>query len=58
MDGAFTIYAGGRLPVLFNFEDVGAGTPVKDSDDSLTTQSGSIAVQTPAGTKYIALYNQ
>lgn len=53
-DGCWTIYTGGRLPVLFNFED--AAGFLKDSDDSLVTQSGSIKVTTPAGTKYIPLY--
>lgn len=54
--GVWTIYSGGRLPVLFNFEDVIAGGFLKDSDDSLVTQSGSLKVTTPAGTKYIPLY--
>lgn len=54
-DGCFTIYNGGRLPVLFNFED--AAGFLTDADASLVTQSGAIAVTTPAGTKYIPLYN-
>lgn len=55
IDGAWTIYNGGRLPVLFNFED--AAGFLTDADASLTVQSGAIAVKTPAGTKYIPLYN-
>lgn len=54
-DGAITIYTGGRLPVLFNFED--AAGFLTDSDASLAVQSGALAVTTPAGTKYIPLYN-
>ena len=55
IDGLFTIYQGGRTPVLFNFED--ASGCLADADASLTVQSGAIAVKTPAGTKYIPLYN-
>lgn len=55
IDGCFTIYTGGRLPVLFNIED--AAGFLTDADASLVTQSGAIAVKTPAGTKYIPLYN-
>lgn len=54
-DGAITVYTGGRMPVLFNFED--AAGFLTDSTLALTTQSGAIAVSTPAGTKYIALYD-
>ena len=56
-DGAITIYSGGRLPVLFNFEDVVGGGFLTDADASLVTQSGALKVVTPAGTKYIPLYN-
>lgn len=54
-DGAFTVYNGGRMPVLFNFED--AAGFLTDSDGSHSVASGAIAVKTPAGTKYIVLYN-
>lgn len=54
-DGAITVYNGGRMPVLFNFED--AAGFLTDSDGSHTVASGAIAVKTPAGTKYIVLYN-
>lgn len=54
-DGAITIYNGGRMPVLFNFED--AAGFLTDSDGSHSVASGAIAVKTPAGTKYIVLYN-
>jgi hypothetical protein len=53
-DGVFTIYNGGRMPVLFNFED--AAGFLTDSDASKSTAAGAIAVETPAGTKYIVLY--
>jgi len=55
IDGVWTIYQGGRTPVLINFED--ASGCLTDADASLATQSGAIAVKTPAGTKYIPLYN-
>lgn len=55
IDGVWSIYTGGRLPVLFNFED--AAGFLTDSDASLTVQSGALAVTTPAGTKYIPLYD-
>lgn len=54
-DGAITVYNGGRMPVLINFED--AAGCLNDTSDSLVTQSGSIAISTPAGTKYLALYD-
>lgn len=54
-DGAITVYNGGRMPVLFNFED--AAGFLTDSDGSHSVASGAIAVKTPAGTKYIVLYN-
>lgn len=54
-DGAITVYNGGRMPVLFNFED--AAGFLTDSDGSHTVASGAIAVKTPAGTKYIVLYD-
>ena len=56
IDGVFTIYSGGRLPVLFNFEDVVGGGFLTDADASKSTAAGAIAVKTPAGTKYIVLY--
>lgn len=34
-----------------------SGKPLYDATLGLTTQNGAIAVQTPAGTKYIPLYN-
>jgi hypothetical protein len=55
-DGVFTIYSGGRMPILFNFEDVIAGGFLTDADASKTTPAGALAVTTPAGTKYIVLY--
>ena len=54
-DGAITVYNGGRMPVLFNFED--AAGFLTDVDGSHSTASGAIAVKTPAGTKYIVLYD-
>lgn len=54
-DGAITVYNGGRMPVLFNFED--AAGFLTDSDGSHSVASGAIAVKTPAGTKYIVLYD-
>jgi len=53
LDGCWTIYNGGRLPVLFNFED--AAGFLTDTGDAGSTKAGKIAVQTPAGTKYIQL---
>lgn len=53
-DGCFTIYNGGRMPVLFNFED--AAGFLTDAGSPGTTAAGYIAVQTPAGTKYISLF--
>lgn len=42
---------------LFKFSGVlTSGKPLYDTDQSLVTQSGAIAVQTPAGTKYMPLY--
>lgn len=55
IDGLFTVYNGGRMPVLFNFED--AAGFLADAGASLTVQSGAIAVRTPAGLKFIPLYN-
>lgn len=54
-DGAITVYNGGRMPVLFNFED--AAGFLTDADSSHSVASGAIAVKTPAGTKYIVLYD-
>lgn len=34
-----------------------SGKPLFDSSQSLVTQSGAIAVITPAGTKYMPLYD-
>jgi hypothetical protein len=53
IDGVFTIYNGGRCPVLFNFED--AAGFLTDSGDAGSTKAGYLAVTTPAGTKYIQL---
>jgi hypothetical protein len=53
-DGCFTIYNGGRMPVLFNFED--AAGFLTDTGSPGTTAAGYIAVATPAGTKYISLF--
>lgn len=53
IDGCWTIYNGGRLPVLFNFED--AAGFLTDSGDAGSTKAGYLAVKTPAGTKYIQL---
>lgn len=53
-DGCFTIYNGGRMPVLFNFED--AAGFLTDSGSPGSTAAGYIAVATPAGTKYISLF--
>lgn len=53
IDGVFTVYNGGRCPVLFNFED--AAGFLTDAGDAGSTKAGYIAVKTPAGTKYIQL---
>lgn len=55
--GAITIYSGGRLPVLFNFEDAVGGGFLADTSQSLSSQAGALTVTTPAGTRYIALYS-
>jgi hypothetical protein len=55
IDGCFTVYSGGLLPVWFNFEDAIAGGFLDDASASHTTPSGELAVRTPAGTKYITL---
>ncbi|MFA6167841.1 MAG: hypothetical protein WC700_14565 [Gemmatimonadaceae bacterium] len=52
-DGAITIYSGGRLPVLFNFEDQGANCVIAASASGTLTKTHAIAVQTPDGTRYI-----
>lgn len=52
-DGAFTIYNGGRMPVLFNFED--AAGFLTETGDAGSTKAGFLAVQTPVGLKYIQL---
>jgi len=52
-DGAITIYNGGRMPVLFNFED--AAGFLTETGDAGSTKAGYLAVTTPAGTKYIQL---
>ena len=56
-DGVFTIADEGRMPVLFNFEKAIGGGCLTDTTAALDTQSGAIAVKTPAGTKYIPLYD-
>lgn len=53
IDGVFTVYNGGRCPVLFNFED--AAGFLTDAGDAGSTKAGYLAVKTPAGTKYIQL---
>jgi hypothetical protein len=53
IDGVFTVYNGGRCPVLFNFED--AAGFLTDTGDAGSTKAGYLAVKTPAGTKYIQL---
>jgi hypothetical protein len=52
-DGCITVYNGGRMPVLFNFEDAAGFLTETGSPGS--TAAGYLAVKTPAGTKYIAL---
>jgi hypothetical protein len=52
-DGCFTIYNGGRMPALFNFED--AAGFLTETGDAGSTKAGYLAVKTPAGTKYIQL---
>jgi len=54
IDGAITVQCT-RLPVLFNFET--ADGFLTDSSRTLDNQAGAIAVSTPAGTRYIALYD-
>jgi hypothetical protein len=53
-DGCFTIYDGGRMPVLFNFED--AASLLVDSGATGGSAAGYIVVRTPAGLKRIPLY--
>lgn len=53
IDGVFTVYNGGRCPVLFNFED--AAGFLTETGDAGSTKAGYLAVKTPAGTKYIQL---
>jgi hypothetical protein len=52
-DGVMTIYNGSKMPVLINFED--ATGCLTETGDAGSTKAGYIAVQTPAGTKYIQL---
>lgn len=52
-DGVFTIYNGGLMPVLFNFED--AAGFLTETGDAGSTKAGYLAVKTPAGTKYLQL---
>lgn len=52
-DAVFSVYNGGRMPVLFNFED--AAGCLTDAGDAGSTKAGFIAIQTPAGTKRIQL---
>jgi hypothetical protein len=52
-DGAITVYNGGRMPVLFNFED--AAGFLTETGDAGSTKAGYLAVKTPAGTKFIQL---
>lgn len=52
-DAAFSVYCGGRMPALFNFEDE-AGFLV-DSGDAGSTKAGYLFVVTPAGIKKIQL---
>lgn len=54
-DGCWTIYNGGRMPVLFNFEDATASGFLTETGDAGSTKAGYLAVTTPAGTKYIQL---
>jgi len=52
-DGCITVYNGGRMPVLFNFED--AAGFLTETGDAGSTKAGYLAVSTPVGTKYIQL---
>jgi len=52
-DGVITVYNGGRMPILFNFED--AAGFLTETGDAGSTKAGYLAVKTPAGTKYIQL---
>jgi hypothetical protein len=54
-DGAITLYSGGRLPVLINFEDQGANCAIATSASGSLTKTHAIPVQTPDGTRYIAV---
>lgn len=50
-DGVFTIYNGGRMPYLFNFEDTAGFLAVSAS--GTLTKTHAIAVNTPEGVRYI-----
>jgi hypothetical protein len=50
-DGVFTIYNGGRMPYLFNFEDL-AGC-LAASESGTLTKTHAIAINTPDGVRYI-----
>lgn len=53
IDGAFTVYSGGRLPVLFNFEDIAGFLSASTGGESFT-KTHKIAVSIAGvGTRYI-----
>jgi len=52
-DGMATIYSGGRMPYLLNFEDEGAGCVIATSASGSLTKTHAIAINTPDGVRYI-----
>jgi hypothetical protein len=56
IDGVFSVYAGGRLPVLFNFEDVGAGCPVTVTGADASGFYGRVACYAGGALRYVNLY--
>ena len=57
IDGVWSIYAGGRLPVLLNFEDVGAGCPVTVTGTDASGFYGRVACYAGGALRYINLYS-
>lgn len=54
-DGCFTIYGGGRMPTLFNFEDATPG--FTDAGAHGSTAAGKIAITHNGSTKYLHMFS-
>ena len=54
-DGAITLYSGGRLPVLFNFEDGAATAPISTATGTATITHKIAVTIAGVGTVYIPL---